>query len=299
MRSRLKKIHNRQLRKFMKRQRTLASSFKLLGFWSVIIIIATMLTTGTGALVNDIEKSQGSIHVEWDDTGLWDKSSLEFIGQSGSCEVIQATITNGKDSEPMAGTVAFEVYYVEKGKIKDGKGIYGEKIFTGEVPALDTGEKTVIKAEPTKGDGKYMFRAFQRPGHNGKGELWSGEVVLSGCNAEQQTESEKASQGEENPQEKENNVDDGKASENSKGKSKDNQGDESKDNEDATNEDKESSGEQGAGAEDEQNVKKEASENENVDEEIDTENAEEEQQTKEEKQSEEVNASEEKEDQES
>ncbi|QHS24359.1 amyloid fiber anchoring/assembly protein TapA [Virgibacillus sp. MSP4-1] len=193
MGSRMKNIHNRQQRKFMKKQKKLASSFKFLGFWSAMIIIATMLTTGTGALVNDTEKTQGSIHVAWDDNGAWDKSSLEFIGETGSCKALQATVSNGKDSEPMDGPVDFEVYYVEKGPIKKGGKIIGKNIFAGKIPALGTGEKTVIEAIPSEGDGKYMFRAFQRPGHPGKGELWSDEIVLNNCQQQEQDDSENQS----------------------------------------------------------------------------------------------------------
>jgi len=97
----------------------------------------------------------------------WDKSSLSFTGScSGDCKEITTQICNTGDGD-MAGTVAYEVWYKSTGNPKDGSQVGG-----GTVPALKAGECATLTYAPTQ-PGNYKFKAYQRPGHPGTGELWS------------------------------------------------------------------------------------------------------------------------------
>ncbi len=99
---------------------------------------------------------------------LWDKSSLSFrSGCSGDCEEITALVCNGDGSKDMAGPTNYEVYYKASGNPKDGI-----VISSGQIPALRAGQCHTLSYTPTQ-DGNYMFKAYQRPGHPGSGELWS------------------------------------------------------------------------------------------------------------------------------
>jgi len=68
----------------------------------------------------------------------------------------------------MAGTTVYQVYYIEKGNPKNGSVVSSDVI-----PALAAGECTTLTYTTPGGSGNYMFRAQQRPGHPGTGELWS------------------------------------------------------------------------------------------------------------------------------
>jgi len=97
----------------------------------------------------------------------WDRSSLEFTGACwGDCDQIAAEICNHGDGD-MEGSVAYEVWYAPSGNPKFGKQVGG-----GTVPALASGECATITHNPAE-SGNYMFKAYQRAGHPGTGELWS------------------------------------------------------------------------------------------------------------------------------
>ncbi|MGI8386831.1 hypothetical protein [Robertmurraya sp. P23] len=105
----------------------------------------------------------------------WDKSSLSFISEYVTCNGISATIKNGQDSQAMQGEVVYEVYWSENGNPKDGKVVY-----SGVVKALPSGETQELTYTPEELlDGNYMFKAYQRVGHPGKGELWSGSITIN------------------------------------------------------------------------------------------------------------------------
>lgn len=98
----------------------------------------------------------------------WDKSSLYFKdGCSGDCDQIYAEVCNGADSRDMAGSTVYQVYFIEKGNPKNGT-----QVASGVIPALSSGECITLSFDPAL-TGNYMFRAEQRPGHPGKGDLWS------------------------------------------------------------------------------------------------------------------------------
>jgi len=102
-------------------------------------------------------------------TGEWDKSSLYFKGNcTGDCSEIQVEVCNGAGSEDMQGPTVYQVYYIEKGNPKNGT-----VVDDGQIPALQAGECTILTYNPLGISGNYMFRAEQRPGHPGSGELWS------------------------------------------------------------------------------------------------------------------------------
>ena len=107
------------------------------------------------------------------DPGKWDKSSLSFNGPSGiSGTQIFATIKNGSGSRDMQGPVKYEVYWVASGNPKGGT-----VVASGEIPALGSGESYKLTYTPTRA-GVYKFKAYQRPGHPGKGELWSWSIEV-------------------------------------------------------------------------------------------------------------------------
>ena len=110
--------------------------------------------------------------------GDWDKSTLHFDADFGcqveSCgDTITARVCNG--GEPMADTTTYEVWFSQSGNPKDGS-----VVASGTIPALGSGECFDIVYNTTE-PGNYMFRALQRPGHPGKGELWSQQCTVNIC----------------------------------------------------------------------------------------------------------------------
>jgi len=110
----------------------------------------------------------------------WDKSSLKFkSGCTGDCDVVKAKICN-TGSGDMAGSTTYEVYWAASGNPKSGK-----IVATGTVPALKSGKCTDLtydpKTNPNGSAGNYMFKAYQRPGHPGAGELWSDQCSVGQC----------------------------------------------------------------------------------------------------------------------
>ncbi|WP_180954630.1 TasA family protein [Bacillus sp. V5-8f] len=103
-----------------------------------------------------------------DEPKQWDKSSLKFIDQGREGNAIYADVKNGGSG--MGGPVKYEVYWVAQGNPKGG-----EIVATGTVPTLGSGQTYKIMYNPKK-SGTYMIKAYQRPGHRGTGELWSGEI---------------------------------------------------------------------------------------------------------------------------
>ena len=140
----------------------------------------------SGALFSDTEKAGVFISTgTWDGVTptppVWDKSSLYFVDSFG-CKVkkgeLQAKVCNGKDSKDMEGTSSWQLFYTKKGNPKGG-----EIKADGDINALKAGEcqvLTYILNDPPD-EGIYMFRALQRPGHPGKGELWSDECIVFDC----------------------------------------------------------------------------------------------------------------------
>lgn len=148
------------------------------------------LTGTTNAYFNDTSKVSGTIKAgTWEtDDGKWDKSSLTFLSASNeaSCSSISAVIVN--KGEKMQGPVKYEVWWAELGNPKDGS-----KVDTGKIDALTKNHKETLTYLPTK-DGVYKFKAFQRPGHPGKGDLWSDGITITGCN-QQDTDEDKSKDG--------------------------------------------------------------------------------------------------------
>ena len=111
-----------------------------------------------------------TINVE--DNNGWDKSSLSFVGNSGSNgDRVFATIMNSGDRN-MLGTSEWELWYAPQGNPKNG-----QIVATGIVPQMNSGSTAVLEAFVTEA-GNYKFKAYQRPGHPGKGELWSGTMSV-------------------------------------------------------------------------------------------------------------------------
>ena len=116
--------------------------------------------------------------------GEWDHSSLYFdedYGCQGDCTEISALVCNGQDSENMEGPTTWELYWIASGNPKDGT-----VIASGTIEPLDAGECQLLtynpQDNPNGSSGNYMFKAYQRPGHPGTGELWSEACELE-CEA--------------------------------------------------------------------------------------------------------------------
>jgi YqxM protein len=155
----------------------------------LLFYLAFQLTAPTSAYFNDLEQVRGSLSAADDFGGddeeeKWDKSSLEKVegGNSygGDCTEMFATIKNGGDRN-MEGQVDYEVYWSETSNqpFKDG-----EVVFTGQVPALERGETFEMTYKPDEGNGYYMFKSYQRPGHPGKSSergLKSETIEVTDC----------------------------------------------------------------------------------------------------------------------
>ncbi|RBW68312.1 hypothetical protein [Bacillus taeanensis] len=104
----------------------------------------------------------------------WDRSSLVFSEENINSDGIFSIVKNGEDSQAMQGEVIYEVFWAEKGNPKEG-----EIVDTGVIEELMPGETQVLTYTPEQlKSGNYMFKAYQRPNHPGKGELWSESITV-------------------------------------------------------------------------------------------------------------------------
>ncbi|MFG6496212.1 amyloid fiber anchoring/assembly protein TapA [Fictibacillus sp. UD] len=163
----------KRLRKFRDKNWVYVFSLKIGLIFYTFAFSILYLTGNTAAYFNDTKNVNGEIKV-----GIWwDQSSLSFIAKQqtvnkGQCIPVVTTIKNGGDRD-MQGSVNYEVWWAEKGNPKDGMKISG-----GEVKALKTGESFNLSYSSNK-NGNYKFKAYQRTGHPGQGELWSDEINLN------------------------------------------------------------------------------------------------------------------------
>jgi YqxM protein len=144
-----------------------------------ISLIQPVHTTFAASIKNEqAEKGSyqnGSKKTTLQDKSSWDKSSLSFTTENVRCNGISATIKNGQDLQAMQGEVAYEVFWSANGNPKDG-----EVVYSGVVNALTSGETQELTYTPDQLlDGNYMFKAYQRPGHPGKGVLWSDSLTIN------------------------------------------------------------------------------------------------------------------------
>jgi YqxM protein len=171
-------IRMKRLRKFRKKNFYYLLSMKLGLLFYLSIFTALQLTGTTAAYFGDTAQVNGIFEVgTWEDP--WDKSSLSFMSNTTQtvngtqCSSVEAVITNGGDD--MKGSVDYEVWWAENGNPKKGV-----KLSTGQVTALKSGESLTLTYSPIE-NGNYMFKAIQRPGHPGKGELWSDGIDVKQC----------------------------------------------------------------------------------------------------------------------
>lgn len=107
---------------------------------------------------------------------VWDKSSLSFADTDVTSDGISATVKN--KGAQMQGKVDYEVFWSAKGNPKNGKAIA-----SGVVKALQPGESQQLSYAPDQlVPGNYMFKAYQRSGHPGKGVLWSSSITVNEAN---------------------------------------------------------------------------------------------------------------------
>ena len=137
----------------------LGSLFLLLGLLLSVTRVPVQAYQDPGNLA-----SGGSIEV-------WDKSSLVFLYSGaceGDCNLISAWVENhGSD---MQGPTTFEVWYSATGNPMTAPD--RQLVYTGVIPALPSGGTFQLTYVPTM-TGNYKFRAIQREGHPGSGDLWS------------------------------------------------------------------------------------------------------------------------------
>jgi YqxM protein len=168
-------IRNKRLRKFRNKHWAYILTIKITAVFYITIFSSIALIGATNAYFNDTE----TLTLPLKTTLWWDKSSLEFIGEANDSSGVSATIKNGGDK--MAGTVPYEVWFSPDENPKNGK-----LLAEGIVPILDKNEVYTLHYSTTQ-PGKYMFKAYQRPGHGNKDvggngnlnqELWSNEIVI-------------------------------------------------------------------------------------------------------------------------
>lgn len=144
------------------------------------LILLSLNPRSSNAIFSDTETSSAQIILEHGGKPPcdWDKSSLSFDEVCGCCQVdgneISVWICNGEDSGNMQGSVDWEVYYIEKGNPKNG-----ELVFASTLSPLLAGECELLTFDTEGEEGNYMFKAYQRPGHPGTGELWSQSCSIS------------------------------------------------------------------------------------------------------------------------
>lgn len=183
-----------RLRKFKNRKIGSLIIIQLLAIYLLGVYGLLEFTSSTDAAFNDIESLKLSLQAadeferpnddeddedENEEDNSWDKSSLEFVnnGEKLNCQsgMISAVVQNGVDSRPMKGPVTYEVYWTEKGNPKPEHG--GIIVEAGQIPSLEAGETHELTYKFNQ-PGNYKFRALQRPGHPGKGELWSETIQV-------------------------------------------------------------------------------------------------------------------------
>ncbi|MFC7371429.1 amyloid fiber anchoring/assembly protein TapA [Fictibacillus iocasae] len=174
------KIRSKRLRKFRNKHYLYISTMKIGVIFYSLSITLTNLTGSTNAYFNDTKTVTGSIEAGvWEEEKPpqnegWDKSSLQFGNVSvDKCTSISAEIQNrGND---MKGSVTYEVWFALKGNPKDG-----QKLAEGVIEALKEKASSTLSFEPQE-NGIYKFKAYQRSGHPGKGELWSEQLSVTEC----------------------------------------------------------------------------------------------------------------------
>ncbi len=120
---------------------------------------------------------EGHVEISVLEDASWDKSSLTFLNAGKTCgdeKTVFATVKNV--GSPMQGPTRWELYFSASGDPKKN----GVLVASGAIPALDSNETFKISVNVTQ-KGNYKFRALQRPGHPGKGDLWS-DTIRFDCN---------------------------------------------------------------------------------------------------------------------
>ncbi|WP_347709257.1 amyloid fiber anchoring/assembly protein TapA [Bacillus sp. FJAT-47783] len=167
--------------------------FQLFSLLYLLLLIGVFQLSFTNAEFTDVERTSGTISIcsnyhpdkgcHEKEENQWDKSSLTFTDQKWNEPNVEAVIQNGADSDDMEGATTYEVYYTEVVNPKNGT-----VIASGEVPALKSGETITLSVDVKNRKGIYMFKAYQRPGHKGIGELWSKEIIVQAKNEKTEEE---------------------------------------------------------------------------------------------------------------
>lgn len=175
-------ISKRKLYKSKGKSKGLKSMSKItLGLFMLALGMILFRYDLTRAIFNDEEKNKGVITTgTWEPTPEeWDKSSLHFDEEFGctiKCNQVTTQVCNDDDSEEMKGSSPWELFWAESGNPKDGL-IETE----GTIDPLKAGECQTLSAEIENLTGNYKFKAYQRPGHPGPGELWSEDCEMLVC----------------------------------------------------------------------------------------------------------------------
>jgi len=154
---------------------------KVIAVWYIVIFTGSYLSSNTGAYFNSQSEVTGTFQAgTWEkenpDKGPWDKSSLNFNGSDqtiNSCSTTNISAEIKNSGNDMKGPSSFEVYYAESGNPKNGG-----KVGEGTIPAISSDASTSLSYDAEK-PGNYKFKAYQRSGHPGKGELWSQTISIT------------------------------------------------------------------------------------------------------------------------
>ncbi|MBM7585290.1 TasA anchoring/assembly protein [Bacillus pakistanensis] len=192
-------IRTKRLRKFKNHHWLYLITMKVAIILYALSFTLMNILGSTNAYFSDSDSGTGRIQAgTWEvdppPEEEWDRSSLSFTGPilNNKGTISSTIINNGSD---MAGTVTYEVWWIERGNPKKG-----EKLADGIVPALKSGQSTNLNYKTTK-PGNYMFKAYQRPNHgdpnnkkgngNEEGALWSESITVTAQAPAQKIEEEK------------------------------------------------------------------------------------------------------------
>lgn len=175
------KIRSSRLHKFKRKNIKLFIFIKVIAVWYIVIFTGSYLSSNTSAYFSSTSEVNGVLQAgTWEkenpDNGPWDNSSLSFNGNDqtiNSCSTTNISVDIKNSGNNMEGKASYEVYYAENGNPKKGV-----KVGEGTILAISSNDSISLSYDAEK-PGNYKFKAYQRPGHPGQGELWSQTISIT------------------------------------------------------------------------------------------------------------------------
>ncbi|WP_261133665.1 amyloid fiber anchoring/assembly protein TapA [Bacillus sp. Marseille-Q3570] len=175
-----------------KRQIKMITGFKGVLSVYLLLLMIVYLSSPTIASFNDIERIKNHLGAADVFPIEWDKSSLEIIGKKieKNCSDGKITVPIKNGGEDMKGTAKYEVYKA----LGENKSDQKELVYTGELEPLGKNVTGELSYKPEE-NGRYFFKAYQRPGHkseNGEQSFntMTSEIILFDCIIDPATEEE-------------------------------------------------------------------------------------------------------------